>query len=175
MCFLNFLIFTDLDDPQFQFGEGSFWVQRHFVNNTSTLYHNPSLNTKSCICIRKLLNHLGSQECNKKFCKFAEVQVILFEIDCAIFYTKGNRILRYGCRTFDTFLGFSDFFLWSPPWNNENKSCLNDIKFWEVSRKPKTSRFWKLQLSMSSGTQKVSNDRHPYLRILFPFLHLKIG
>ena len=67
------------------------------------------------------------------------------------------------------FLGFSDFFLWSPPWNNENKSCLNDIKFWEVSWNPKISRFWKLQLSMSSGTQKVSNARHPYLRILFPF------
>ena len=30
-------------------------------------------------------------------------------------FKKGNRILRYGCRTFDTFLGFSDFFLWSPP------------------------------------------------------------
>ena len=67
-------------------------------------------------------------------------------------FIKGNRILRYGCRTFDTFLGFSDFFLWSPPWNNENKSCLNDIKFWEVSWNPKISRFWKLQLSMSSGT-----------------------
>ena len=24
---------------------------------------------------------------------------------------KGNRILRYGCQPFDTFLGFSDFFL----------------------------------------------------------------
>jgi hypothetical protein len=44
-------------------------------------------------------------------------------------------------------LGFLDFPLWSPQRNNENKSCLNDIKFWEVWRKPKTSRFWKLQLS----------------------------
>ena len=68
------------------------------------------------------------------------------------------------------FLGFSDFSLWSPPWNNENRSCLNDIKFCEVSGNPKTSRFWKLQLSMSSGTQKASNVRHPYLRILFPFM-----
>ena len=60
------------------------------------------------------------------------------------------------------FLGFSDFFLWFPPWNNESKSCPNDIKFWEFSGNPKTSRFWKLQLFMSSGTQKVSNVRHPY-------------
>ena len=31
---------------------------------------------------------------------------------------------------------------------------LNDINFWKVSGNPKTSRFWKLQLSMSYGTQK---------------------
>ena len=34
-------------------------------------------------------------------------------------------------------------------WNNENKSCLNDFKFWEVSGNLKTSKFWKLlQLSL---------------------------
>ena len=36
------------------------------------------------------------------------------KLQIATFFIKGNRILRYGCRTFDTFLGFSDFFLWSP-------------------------------------------------------------
>ena len=61
--------------------------------------------------------------------------------------------------------GFSDM---DAPWNNENKSCLNDIKFWEASGNPKRSRFWKLQLSMSSRTQKASNVRHPYLRICSP-------
>ena len=44
--------------------------------------------------------------------------------------------------------GFFRFFpLVPPPRNIENKSCLNDIKFWEVSGNSKTSRFWKLQLS----------------------------
>ena len=113
------------------------------------------------------------QSCNKtanKVVLLIKQLIYDFIIAQSFYIVKGNRILRYGCRTFDTFLGFSDFFLWSPPWNNENKSCLNDIKFWEVSWNPKISRFWKLQLSMSSGTQKVPNARHPYLRILFPFM-----
>ena len=63
-------------------------------------------------------------------------------------------ILATGRGHFGRFLGFSDFSKGSPLWNDENKSCLNDIKFWEVSGNPKTSRFWKLQLSMSCGTQK---------------------
>ena len=40
--------------------------------------------------------------------------------------------------------------------SRKNKSCLNYIKFWEVSWNPKRSRFWKLQLSMSCGTQKYA-------------------
>ena len=88
------------------------------------------------------------------------------------FFLKGPDRLghRLGRGHFARFMGFSDFSKGSPLWNEENKSCLNEIKFWEVSGNPKTSRFWKLQLSMSSGTQNASNIRHPYLRILFPFI-----
>ena len=55
------------------------------------------------------------------------------------------------------FLGFSDFSLWSPTWNNENKSCLNDIKFWEVSGNSKTSKY----RNISWGTQKSAKTPHP--------------
>ena len=48
---------------------------------------------------------------------------------------------RFGVFLVD-FCGFG-----SPLWNNENKSCLNDTKFWEVSGNIKLSKFWKLQLS----------------------------
>ena len=50
--------------------------------------------------------------------------------------------------------GFFDFSLWFPLWNNENKSCLNELKFWEVSQNPKRSKFWKCQLSILCGIQK---------------------
>ena len=43
--------------------------------------------------------------------------------------------------------GFLDFFKGSPLWKYENKSCLNELKFWEVSQNRKPSKFWKFQLS----------------------------
>ena len=66
--------------------------------------------------------------------------------------------------------GVFRFFPLVPPWNNENKSCLNDIKFWEVSGNPKTSRFWKLQLFMSSGTQKGTKAIKPGPTMTKPFV-----
>ena len=69
------------------------------------------------------------------------------------------------------FLGFSAFFLWSLLRNYDKKSCLNNLKFWEASRNHKWSICWKFQLSISLGTQKESHCRHPYLRILFPFMN----
>ena len=65
--------------------------------------------------------------------------------------------------------GILNFSLWSPLWNNENKSCLNDIKFWEVSQNLKTSRFWKLQLSMSCGTQKSAKIPLPGAKMIWSF------
>ena len=47
-------------------------------------------------------------------------------------------------------LGFLDFSVF-PLWKYENKSCLNELKFWEASGNPKPSKFWKLQLSISCG------------------------
>ena len=44
---------------------------------------------------------------------------------------KDQIILATGRGNFGRFLGVLDFFKGSP-WNNENKSCINDIKFWEV-------------------------------------------
>ena len=34
---------------------------------------------------------------------------------------------------------FAAFFLWSPLGNYENKSCLNELKFFEISGNPKSS------------------------------------
>ena len=68
------------------------------------------------------------------------------------------------------FLGFSAFFLWSHLRNYEKKKLSNKLRFWEASRNHKWSICWKFQLSISLGTQKESHCRHPYLRILFPFM-----
>ena len=62
-----------------------------------------------------------------------------------------------------------DFFKRSPLWNNENKSCLNDIKFWEVSGNLKTNQFWKLQLSISCGTQKSAKIPRHVAKMIRPF------
>ena len=43
--------------------------------------------------------------------------------------------------------GILNFSLWSPLWNNENKSCLNKLKFWQASENHKSSTCWKFQLS----------------------------
>ena len=76
------------------------------------------------------------------------------ELHASKLSTKDQIILATGRGHFGRFLGFSDFSLGSTPMKQKSKSCLNDIKFWEVSGIPKTSRFWKSQLSTSSGTQK---------------------
>ena len=41
-------------------------------------------------------------------------------------------------------------------WNNKNKSCLNDSKFWEVSENSKTSKY----RNISWGTQKSAKTPH---------------
>ena len=70
------------------------------------------------------------------------------------------------------FLGFSDFSLWSPHETMKikvAKMTSNFERFQEILKQAR--RFWKLQLSMSViWNQKVSNVRHPYLRILSPFV-----
>ena len=62
-----------------------------------------------------------------------------------------------------------NFFLWSPPWNNENKSCLNELKFWEASENHKLSICWKFQLSISCGTQKSAKIPLLWPRWFGPF------
>ena len=73
---------------------------------------------------------------------------------------KDQIILAPGRSHFGRFLGFSDFSKGSPLWNNDNKSCLNVIKFWEVSRNQKTNKFWKLPLSISCRTQKSARSSY---------------
>ena len=84
--------------------------------------------------------------------------------------TKGNRILRYGCRAFDTF--------WVP---DDIESCnfqnLLIFGFHETSQNLMSFRQLLFSLfhggdqrKKSENPRKVSNVRHPYLRILFPFL-----
>ena len=55
------------------------------------------------------------------------------------------------------------------PWNNENKSCLNELKFWETSKNHKSSISWKFQLSISCRTQKSAKIPHPGARWSGPF------
>ena len=85
------------------------------------------------------------------------------------FCWKDQIILATGRGHFGRFLGFSDFSKGSPLWNEENKSCLNDIKFCEVSGNPKTSKFWKLQLSISCGTQKSAKMPRPVAKMIWSF------
>ena len=83
---------------------------------------------------------------------------------------KGNRILRYGCRAFDTF--------WVP---DDIESCnfqnLLIFGFHETSQNLMSFRQLLFSLfhggdqrKKSENPRKVSNVRHPYLRILFPFI-----
>ena len=67
-------------------------------------------------------------------------------------------ILVPGLGHFDRFLGFSN---WSPLWNNENKT--------KFSGNPKTSKFWKLQLSISCGTQKSAKIPRHVAKMIRPF------
>ena len=78
-------------------------------------------------------------------------------------HQKDKIILATHRGHFGRFLGFSDFS------KDENKSCLNDIKFWEVSRNPKTSKFWKLKLSILCGTQKSAKITLPVTKMIWSF------
>ena len=51
---------------------------------------------------------------------------------------------------------FKTFPFGPPPCNYENKSCLNELKFWEASENLKSSICWKCQLSISSCRTKKS-------------------
>ena len=88
----------------------------------------------------------------------------------SFYIIKGNRILRYGCRAFDTF--------WVP---DDIESCnfqnLLIFGFHETSQNLMSFRQLLFSLfhggdqrKKSENPRKVSNVRHPYLRILFPFL-----
>ena len=81
---------------------------------------------------------------------------------------KDQIILATGQGNFGRFLGFLVFF--KDLWNNENKSCLNDIKIWEISGNLKTSKFWKLQLSISCGTQKSAKMPCLVANMIWSFL-----
>ena len=62
---------------------------------------------------------------------------------------------------------FFQHFSFGPPLETmKKKSCLNKLKFWEASRNHKRSLSWKFQYSILKNV----TFRHPYLRILFPFL-----
>ena len=65
----------------------------------------------------------------------------------AIHFRYGTKKSKSLPRLSIVFLNFS---LWSPL----NKSCLNELKFWEASENHKSSICWKFQLSISCGTQK---------------------
>ena len=62
-----------------------------------------------------------------------------------------------------------EFFPLVPPWNNENKSCLNELKFWEASKNHKSSICWKFQLSISCGTQKSAKIPLPVAKKIWSF------
>ena len=62
-----------------------------------------------------------------------------FYFHCFIRVEKFKKTIL--CRDFQ-------FFPFVPPWNNENKNCLNELKFWEASEDHKSSICWKFQLSI---------------------------
>ena len=62
------------------------------------------------------------------------------------------------------------FFFWIfPLWNNENKSCLYELKFWEASENHKSSICWKFQLSISCGIQKSAKFPLPVAKMIWSF------
>ena len=65
--------------------------------------------------------------------------------------------------------GDFEFFPFLPPWNNKNKSCLNELKFWEASENHKSSICWKFQLSISCGTQKSAKIPRPGTKMIWFF------
>ena len=70
---------------------------------------------------------------------------------------------------------FFDFFPLVPLWNNENKNCLNELKFWEASENHKSSICWKFQLSISCGTQKSAKIPQPVAKMIWSFLEIDSG
>ena len=65
---------------------------------------------------------------------------------------------------------FFEFFPLVPLWNNENKSCLNELKFWEASENHKSSICQKFQLSISCGTQKSAKIPLPVGKMIWSFI-----
>ena len=59
-----------------------------------------------------------------------------------------------------------------PPWNNENKSCLNELKFLEASKNHKSSICWQFQLSISCGTHKSAKIPLPVAKMIWSFQSL---
>ena len=55
-------------------------------------------------------------------------------------------------------------------WNNENKSCLNELKFLKPSENHKLSICWKFQLSISCGTQKSAKIPLSVAKMIWSFI-----
>ena len=70
---------------------------------------------------------------------------------------------------------FYFFLLWSPLWNEENKSCLNELKFCEVSEIPKSRICWKFHLSISWGIKKSPSTIQAGTKLNKPFWKLSIS
>jgi len=56
------------------------------------------------------------------------------------------------------FWGFQIFPKGPPLWNDENKSCLNDIKFWEVSGNPKNKQILKVAALYVMWNPEICQD-----------------
>ena len=67
---------------------------------------------------------------------------------------------------------FLNFSLGYPLRNNENKSCLNELKFWEASENHKSRVCWTFQLSISCGTQKSVKIPLPVAKMIWSFCGL---
>ena len=64
---------------------------------------------------------------------------------------------------------FSGFFQMVPLLNDENKSCLNELKFWEGSQNPKWIKFWKCWLSIICGSQKSAKIHKTVGKVILSF------
>ena len=53
---------------------------------------------------------------------------------------------------------FLNFSLWSPLWNNENKSCLNELKFWEASEKSQIKHMLKISVFYFMWNPEICQD-----------------
>ena len=90
-----------------------------------------------------------------------------FCFHCFLGGTKGKTLENQHSNVF--------FFLWSPLWNEENKSCLNELKFCEVSEIPKSRICWKFHLSISWGIKKSPSTIQAGTKLNKPFWKLSIS